>query len=403
MPDDESMVAKSTDTRVDRNPLEFLQQRADDVLAALRTDVFAPEGVKTLRKTWTISEAANLIGRSQQSIRLAEKEGKLLPPRRLESGRRSGYTLDAINKMRETFGTRPWRTPSDEPVIVSFSNFKGGVGKSSFACHSAQYLAIHGYRVLLVDLDSQASTTTVFGFNPDLQIAPEDTIGAYLLGEQHSLHYAIKETHWPGVHLIPSALHFYSAEYELAAQVSGNVPLLESLRAGLDGVSDNYDVIILDPPPALGLVSISALVAANALVIPVPPANIDFASTAHFFSMVIDTLETLRRHGVQPSYKFLKVALSKFDERKSTQAAIAEMMGQVFGNYLLATPIKDSAEIDNASARFETVYEQPGPLTSREVHNRCLAYLDGMNRELEILIRRSWPSHHAALREAGLM
>ncbi len=305
--------------------------------------------------------------------------------------------------MRDLFDTHPWRAPNEEPIIISFSNFKGGVGKSSFACHTAQFFAIRGYRVLLVDLDSQASTTTVFGFNPDLQITPNDTIADYLLGEQHTLHYAIKATHWPGIDLIPSALHFYGAEYELAAQVSGNVPLLESLRAGLDGVSDAYDLIILDPPPALGLVSISALVAANALVIPVPPANIDFASTAHFFGMVIDTLSSLRCHGVEPSYKFLKIALSKFDERKSTQAAIVEMMHQVFGNFLLTTPIKDSAEIDNASARFETVYEQPGPLTSREVHRRCVTYLDGLNREIELLVRRTWPSHHDALRKADVM
>lgn len=397
------MLAKRKTEANELDPLEFLRQRAEDVLSALRDDVFAPEGIKTLRKTWSISEAAKLVGRSQQSIRLAEKEGKLPSPERLESGRRRSYKLDAINKMREVFGTRPWRASTDEPVIISFSNFKGGVGKSSFACHSAQYFAIQGYRVLLVDLDSQASTTTVFGFNPDLQITPQDTIADYLLGERHNLHYAIKPTHWPGIDLIPSALHFYGAEYELAAQVSGNVGLLESLRAGLEGVADAYDLIILDPPPALGLVSISALVAANALVIPVPPANIDFASTGHFFAMVIDTLETLRQHGVDPDYKFLRVALSKFDERKSTQVAIVEMMQQVFGNYLLPTPIKDSAEIDNASARFETVYEQPGPLTSREVHRRCLAYLNGLNRELEILVRRTWPSHHEDLRKTGLM
>jgi chromosome partitioning protein len=385
------------------DPLEFLRQRSEEVLAALRDDVFAPEGVKTLRRTWSISDAANLVGRTQQSIRLAEQEGRLPAPERHDNGRRCGYTLEAIHRMREVFDTKPWRAPSDEPVIISFSNFKGGVGKSSFACHSAQYFAIRGYRVLLVDLDSQASTTTVFGFNPDLQIGPGDTIAAYLLGEQHTLGYAIKQTHWPGIDLIPSALHFYGAEYELAAQVSGNVALLESLRAGIDGVAHNYDLILLDPPPALGLVSVSALVAANALVIPVPPANIDFASTSHFFAMVIDTLASLRRYGVEPSYKFLKVALSKFDERKSTQSAIVDMMRRVFGTYLLATPIKDSAEIDNASARFETVYEQSGPLTSRDVHRRCLTYLDGLNRELEILVRRTWPSHHKDLSESGLM
>ena len=397
------MLSKAATDSADLEPLDYLYRRSQDVLSALRDDVFAPEGVKTLRRSWSISEAADLVGRSQQSIRLAEKEGKLPAPQRLESGRRSGYTLESINKMRDLFGTRPCRAPSDEPVIISFSNFKGGVGKSSFACHTAQYFAIRGYRILLVDLDSQASTTTVLGFNPDLQITPNDTIADYLLGEQHTLHYAIRPTHWPGIDLIPSALHFYGAEYELAAQVSGNVPLLESLRAGLDGVSGAYDIVILDPPPALGLVSISALVACNALVVPVPPANIDFASTAHFFGMVIDTLESLSRHGVQPSYKFVKVALSKFDERKSTQAAIVEMMSQVFGTFLLTTPIKDSAEIDNASARFETVYEQPGPLTSREVHRRCVAYLDGLNHELELLVRKTWASHHKALRETGLM
>ena len=394
------MVSTTLPDGADLQPLSYLFRRSQEVLSALRDDVFAPEGVKTLRRSWSISDAAELVSRSQQSIRLAEKEGKLPTPERLESGRRSGYTLDALNTMRDLFGTRPSRLPSDEPVIISFSNFKGGVGKSSFACHSAQYFAIRGYRVLLVDLDSQASTTTVFGFNPDLQITPSDTIADYLLGEQHTLHYAIKPTHWPGIDVIPSALHFYGAEYELAAQISGNVPLLESLRAGLDGVSD---IIILDPPPALGLVSISALVAANALVIPVPPANIDFASTAHFFGMVTDTLGSLSRHGVEPTYKFVKVALSKFDERKSTQAAIVDMMSKVFGTFLLTTPIKDSAEIDNASARFETVYEQPGPLTSREVHRRCIAYLDGLNRELEFLVRKTWPSHHEALRESGLM
>ena len=115
---------------VELEQLEFLYSRSQDVLAALRHDVFAPEGVKTLRKTWTISEAAELVGRSQQSIRLAEKEGKLPPSQRLESGRRSGYALSTINQMRQLFGTWPWRAKSDEPVILSFSNFKGGVGKS---------------------------------------------------------------------------------------------------------------------------------------------------------------------------------------------------------------------------------------------------------------------------------
>ncbi|MEJ2325820.1 MAG: hypothetical protein P8Y25_02920 [Chromatiaceae bacterium] len=116
------MVSTTLPDGADLQPLSYLFRRSQEVLSALRDDVFAPEGVKTLRRSWSISDAAELVSRSQQSIRLAEKEGKLPTPERLESGRRSGYTLDALNTMRDLFGTRPSRLPSDEPVIISFSN-----------------------------------------------------------------------------------------------------------------------------------------------------------------------------------------------------------------------------------------------------------------------------------------
>ena len=384
-------------------PIDLVKRRSEEVLRSLRNNVFAPEGRKTLRRCWNIQEAAKLVGRSAQTIRNTEAAGLLPTPPRLANGRREGYSLELINNMRAYFSTRPWRSDDDEPVVLSFSNFKGGVGKSAFATHSAQYFATRGYRVLLIDLDSQASTTTLFGYNPDLEIEKEHTLTPYLLGDESTLEYAVRHTHWPGIDMIPSALHFYNAEYEMAAQVSGNVTLLESLKFGIATIADRYDLIILDPPPALGLISISALIAASALVIPVPPSNTDFASTTHFFSMLLDTLGTLRKHGVDARYKFFRLALSKYDERKSTQVAIADVMKRVFGEYLLKTPVKDSAEIDNASARFETVYEQQGPLTSRETHQRCLEFLDGVNREIEILVRHTWPSQQAALREEGLL
>lgn len=383
--------------------IQFARRRAREVLRSLRKNVFAPEGQKILRRTWDINEAAKLVGRSAQTIRNTEASGLLPSPPRRDNGRRVGYTLELINNMRAHFSTRPWRADEDEPVILSFSNFKGGVGKSAFATHSAQYFAMQGYRVLLIDLDSQATTTTIFGYNPDLDIAKEHTLAPYLQGEESTISYAIRPTYWPGIDLIPCALHWYGAEYEMAAQVSGNVGLLESLKYGINTVSSGYDLVILDPPPALGLISISALIAANALVIPVPPANTDFASTENFFSMLLDTLSTLQNHGVQPDYKFFRLALSKFNDRKSTHVAIAQVMQRVFGEILLQTPVKDSAEIDNAGARFETVYEQQSPLTSRDTQQRCLEFLDGVNHEIEILVRKTWPSHQAALRNAGLL
>ena len=68
--------------------------------------------------------------------------------------------------MRDVFGTRPRRGPGDPPIILAVQNFKGGVGKSALTCHIAPYLALKGYRVAVIDCDSQASTTTIFRLQP---------------------------------------------------------------------------------------------------------------------------------------------------------------------------------------------------------------------------------------------
>ncbi len=70
---------------------------------------------------------------------------------------------------------------------------------------------------------------------------------------------------------------------------------------------------------------------------------------------------------------------------------------------MLRASLKDSAEIDNASSRLSTVYELDGPITSHEVHNRCLTHLNAVNAEIELEIRKTWPSHAAALRKEGLI
>ena len=77
-------------------------------------------------------------------------------------------------------------------------------------------------------------------------------------------------------------------------------------------------------------------------------------------------------------------------------------MRTLFGHAMIRTPLKDSAEIDNATARLMTVYELDGPATSSSVRNRCLAYLDGVNAEIEVDVRSMWPSHQKRLRNEAL-
>lgn len=387
--------------------LDKLATRASTVIHRLRDRLYAPGHQKQLELRFNVRRAADMVGRSDKLIRDAEADGRLpMPEKDPNTGRRTGYSLADVNRMRSVFGTLPHRADSDQAMVLAIQNFKGGVGKSTMVCHFAQYLALRGYRVCVVDCDSQASTTSVFGLNPDVDVdEEEDTLYPFFRhGGPQDLSYALRATYWPNIALIPANLGLYDAEYEFAARMARDQAfVLDRLRDGLDTIKDRFDVILLDPPPALGMLSLSVLRAADALVIPAPPNNIDFGSTAHFLKMLGATLNELARHGGTRDYAFVKILATKMNDGKSAHMAIKRMMDAVFPLDMLQSVLKDSAEIDNAAANLSTVYELTGPATRTETHKRCRAYLDAVNREIEVLIRKTWPSHHAGLRKEGLL
>lgn len=380
-----------------------LADRSSSVLEKLRQSARDVRSDERREPTFPIGKAAELIGRTTAAIRDAESDGRLATPARGNNNRRRGYTLAQLNDMRGAFGTRPWRTPDDPCAILAVQNFKGGVGKSTLSVHLAQHLAIRGYRVLLIDCDSQASATTLFGYVPDLDLGEGETLYPFLReGERASLDYAIRRTHFDGLDLIPANLRLFQSEYELAARMArGQGALLDRLAQGIASVRELYDVVVLDPPPALGAISLSVLRAANALVVPVPPTVMDFSSTAAFLAMLSETIEELAAHDLAPQLAFLRFVASRVDENKSMQKGLLELMRQVYGAAMIRTPLKDSAEIDNATARLMTVYELEGPITSKQVRDRCLTYLEGVCGEIELDIRRTWPSHLGRLRREG--
>lgn len=387
--------------------LEELSARAATVIDRLRERVYSPGTAKSLHLQFNVRKAAEMVGRSEKLIRDAEADGRLSAAQKdPNTGRRTGYSLAQVNQMREVFGTLPHRAESDPAMVLAIQNFKGGVGKSTVVCHLAQYLALKGYRVCVIDCDSQASTTSMFGLNPDVDVdEDEDTLYPFFRhGGPSSLHYALRATYWPNIAMIPANLGLYDAEYEFAARMAREQTfVLDRLRTGIETIQDQFDVILMDPPPALGMISLSVLRAANAIVIPAPPNNIDFGSTAHFLKMMGATLKQLAEMGGARDYAFVKILATKMNDTKSAHGAIKRMMEAVFPRDMMQSVLMDSAEIDNAAANLSTVYEITGPATRTETHKRCRAYLDGVNREIEVLIRKTWPSHHADLRKEGLL
>jgi chromosome partitioning protein len=373
-----------------------MAQAGERMIERLRRQAFLPESRKGLTIRFGIAEAAALLGCSTNRIRMAEDDGRLPPPPATENGRRPGYSIEDLLNMRTVLGASPARAPLDNPAIIAVQNFKGGVGKSTVTTHLAHYFGVQGYRVLVVDCDSQATTTTLFGFNPHFNITREQTLYPYLSIDptQTDLLYAVQKTPWPNVDLIPSNLELFDVEYELAASGADGGNVLASrfrkLKQGLNDLARNYDVVILDPPPALGTISLAVMQAANALIVPLAATTPDFCSTVQFLSMMDQVTEQLAQAGITVEYDFVRLLCSKFDGNDPSHAMVRQIMEQTFGPALLPVPILESAEISHASLRMMTVYELDKPIGTPRTHKRCRANLDEAMGQIEALIRRGW-------------
>lgn len=373
-----------------------LADAGERMIERLRRKAFLPESRKGLNVRFGIAEVAQLLGCSTNRIRMAEDDGRLPPPPSGESGRRLGYSVEDLLNMRQVLGASPERAPLDVPAIIAVQNFKGGVGKSTVTTHLAHYFAVQGYRVLVVDCDSQATTTTLFGFNPHFNIAREQTLYPYLSIDptQVDLLYAVKSTPWPNVDLIPSNLELFDVEYELAAAgADGNAVLaarFRKLQRGLADLARNYDVVLLDPPPALGTISLAVMQAANALIVPLAATTPDFCSTVQFLSMMDQVLAQLIQAGIEVNYNFVRLICSKFDANDPSHAMVRQIMEQTFGPALLPVPILDSAEISHAALRMMTIYELEKPIGTPRTHKRCRANLDEAMGQVEALVRQGW-------------
>lgn len=373
-----------------------LAEAGERMIERLRRKAFLPESRKGLNVRFGIAETAQLLGCSTNRIRMAEEDGRLPPAPPTENRRRPGYTVEELLNMRQVLGASPQRAPMDVPAVIAVQNFKGGVGKSTVTTHLAHYFAVQGYRVLVVDCDSQATTTTLFGFNPHFNIKREETLYPYLSIDptQVDLLYAVKATPWPNVDLIPSNLELFDVEYELAASGSDGGSVLSArfrkLKQGLADLALNYDIVLLDPPPALGTISLAVMQAANALLVPLAATTPDFCSTVQFLSMMDQVIAQLQNAGITVDYSFIRLICSKFDSNDPSHAMVRAIMEQSFGPALLPIPILESAEISHAALRMMTVYELEKPIGTPKTHKRSKANLDEAMGQIEALIRQGW-------------
>ena len=226
-----------------RNVTTACQQMRDHI----KTIVFRPDSRKTLDINFGPTVAAELIGRTPEALAKAEAKGRLPQPKTQPNGRRY-YTLEDLTHIRSALGIHPGKQPDEDAVVLAVQNFKGGVGKSTITKHLADYLALHGYNVLVIDCDPQASTTTMFDIQPETLIDDEQTLGAFLSPRSTFSDFVetIRDTPWPTIKIVPSSLGLQDAEWDLTSTLrEGGQAVRESLQAlriGISSVTKDFDV-----------------------------------------------------------------------------------------------------------------------------------------------------------------
>jgi chromosome partitioning protein len=229
-------------------------------------------------------------------------------------------------------------------MITALISRKGGVGKTTTAVNLSAALAAQGLRVLLVDLDSQASASLSLGVDR-ARLAPSSA--DVLLGGLPA-NQALRETTIPGLHLITASVDLIQAESELAVFRGKET----RLRSALAPIVRDYDFIFLDCPSSLSLLPVNALVAAHAFIVPVMP---QFLAVTGVKNLLAAAERTAWDHGTR--VRPLGILLTVVDYRtKSTRRTVDELRAE-HGNLIFAIEIRINTRLAEAPAAGQTIFQ----------------------------------------------
>ena len=397
----------------------------------------APDGDKRLRKFSTWEVCRYLIPVAPAHFRRVIRANPDLPQGYGEGGSK-WFTLDEIMTLRKYFDAEgaadreylPWRPKGLPAKVIAVANFKGGVGKTSSATHLAMSAALDGYKVLVIDLDSQGSMTSIMGgkardewqtvfpmlakdyaINVEAENAERAKTGAEPLPLDETLTAArktnardlIQTTHWPNIDLIAAQLNLYWAEFQVPVwrMQLRSWPLWDALSNALsgEGILDDYDIILLDTPPALGYLTINALAAADILLVPLGASFLEFDSTGRFFDMLYSTFASIedgenavRRQNGLPEMKFewdaVRAIITRFDA--SQQTDLANVIQAYFGDFMTTYRQEMTAMVGQAGENLNGIYESDYREYNRETYVRGRETFDRTWAEVKEVLLGTW-------------
>ncbi|TGR00976.1 plasmid partitioning protein RepA [Mesorhizobium sp. M4B.F.Ca.ET.190.01.1.1] len=389
----------TSDARISHHARQLSMQ-----LQLLRERLFPPASQKAL-KTFTSGEAAQLIGVSDGYLRQLSLDGKGPIPEISPTGRRS-YTLAQINELRlhmasvkpkDALSYLPWRRRGEKLQTIAVANFKGGSAKTTTSIYLAQYLALQGYRVLAVDLDPQASLSSMLGVQPEFDLGEGDTLyGAIRYDDKRRpLKEIIRKTYFAGLDLVPGNLELMEFEHETPRSMmerrsdQGEI-FFKRVGVALAEIEADYDIVVIDCPPQLGYLTLGAVCAATSLLITIHPQMVDVASMSQFLLMTSDLLSVVRKAGGDLRHDFIRYVVTRHEPHDGPQAQIVALLRSLFGDEVLAATVLKSTAIADAGLTKQTLYEIERGQVRRSTYDRAIESLDAVNKEILDGIGKAW-------------
>ena len=367
---------KKQDSRISLEDLITTSNRVSDVIESVRGTMLAPDARKRA-PTFTTNQVASICALEKAQMDYRIKKGDL-PLGYMEPGHRRKLTLSDTRIWAKSERSKSLRPKNAEAITITVANFKGGVTKTTTAVTLAQGLSLRGHNVLVIDTDPQGSMTTLFGMLPDVDVSDEQTILGLCYGSELSIDYAISPTYWDGIDIVPANLALYAAEFALPSRQKqeSNFEFWNVLNNAIDTARTKYDVIILDTSPSLSYLTINALLAADGLIMPLPPSTLDFTSSGQFWNLFNDlTGNLVTKRGKTKTFDFVDVLLARVDANDASSSVVREWITAAYANMVLPVEIPKTSLTASASAEFGTVYDtDPSTINSRTYRRAFDAY-----------------------------
>ncbi|OIJ34861.1 chromosome partitioning protein [Rothia kristinae] len=259
---------------------------------------------------------------------------------------------------------RPLRTFPDPPEltehgparVIAMVNQKGGVGKTTSTINLGAALAELGRKVLMVDFDPQGALSAGFGVNPH---ELDTTVYTVMMDRKTNVRDAIRATEFPNMDLLPANIDLSAAEVQLVNEVAREQVLASALKK----VKDDYDVVLIDCQPSLGLLTVNALTAADGVIIPLICEFFALRAVA----LLVDSIEKVQDR-LNPDLRIDGVLATMFDSRTLHSKEVLARIVEAFGDKVFDTVIKRTVKFPDATVSAEPI------LTYAPTHTGAIAY-----------------------------